>query len=272
VTDKVEARKEGGPRPWLRYLPLAALVLATIAVFASGAHRLLSLETIVAYRDKLQALVQSNGPLAVLAYSATYVIAVTLSVPGAVFLTILGGFLFGWFFGGMIAAVSATLGAIFVFLIASTSVGDLLIRKAGPRLAKLADGFRRDAFSYLLFLRFMPIMPFWLTNLAPALFGVRPRTFATATMIGILPSTFTFAVAGDGLDSVIANQKANLSACQAAGRTHCAFDLDLWMILTPQVLAAFAALGILVLIPIALRRWRGALSTPARNKPNARAR
>ena len=103
-------------RSWTRYLPLAALGGAMVIVFATGAHRIFSLETIVAYRDKLQAFVDHYGPMAVIAYAAVYVVAVALSIPGAVFLTILGGFLFGWFFGGAVAAVSATLGAVLVFL------------------------------------------------------------------------------------------------------------------------------------------------------------
>lgn len=251
-----EAEDRDRPRSWKRWLPLAALVVATAAVFATGAHRLLSLEAIVAYRDRLQALVQAYGPVSVIAYSAVYVAAVALSLPGAVFMTMLGGFLFGWLVGGAVAALSATLGAIVVFTIARTSVGDILARKAGPRLARLADGFRQDAFSYLLFLRLLPIMPFWLTNLAPALFGVRVQTFALATMIGILPGTFTFAVAGAGLDSVIAAQKAAFRACKRSGRADCAFDLSVWSILTPQLLAAFAALGLMALIPVVLRHWR----------------
>jgi uncharacterized membrane protein YdjX (TVP38/TMEM64 family) len=256
VTDKTRAQERDRPRSWTRYIPLAVLVAAMIAAFASGAHRLLSLETIVAYRDRLQGFVEHYGPISVLVYSAVYVTAVALSVPGAVFMTVLGGFLFGWLFGGIIAAVSATLGAVLVFLIARTSIGDILARKAGPRLSRLADGFRRDAFSYLLFLRLMPIVPFWLTNLAPALFGVRAETFALATMIGILPATFTFAIAGSGFDSVIAAQKASFKACKATGRTDCSFDLNVWTILTPQILAAFAALGVMALVPILVRHWR----------------
>ncbi len=256
VAARNDADKEAEPRSWMRYLPLAALVLAMAVVFATGAYRVLSLETIVAYRDRLQGLVAHYGPVAVIAYAAFYVTAVALSIPGAVFLTILGGFLFGWFFGGAVASVSATLGAVLVFMIASTSLGDILARKAGPRLQKLADGFREDAFSYLLFLRFLPIMPFWLTNLAPALFGVRLETFALATMIGVLPATFTFATAGAGLDSVIAAQKTSFQACKASGRSDCAFDLDIWSLLTPQIMAAFAALGVMALVPVILRHWR----------------
>lgn len=255
MADAIET-KHRAPASWRRYLPLAVLLLCTAAVLASGAHRLLSLENIVAYRDRLQAVADAHGSLALLAYCAAYVSAVALSVPGAVFLTILGGFLFGWLVGGAVAAFSATLGALLVFLIARTSIGDVLARKAGPRLSALADGFRQDAFSYLLFLRLLPVVPFWLANLAPACFGVRTRTFAAATMIGILPATFAFASAGAGLDSVIAAQKEALRACKRAGRTDCAFDLSAWSILTPELLAALAALGVVALIPVAVRRWR----------------
>ncbi|HEX8168647.1 MAG TPA: VTT domain-containing protein [Beijerinckiaceae bacterium] len=257
MTAANEAEAQGRTGSWIRYLPLAVLiVLSAAAAFASYRYNFLSLEKIVAYRDRLQGFVHAYGPMAVIAYSASYVTIVALSIPGGVFMTILGGFLFGWLFGGAIASVSATLGAVLVFLIARTSVGDILVRKAGPRLQKFAEGFREDAFSYLLFLRFLPIMPFWMTNLAPALFGVRLETFAFATMIGILPATFTFATAGAGLDSVIAAQKASFSACKASGRVDCAFDLDVWSLLTPQILAAFAALGVMALIPVVVRHWR----------------
>lgn len=268
-----EIDKDRAPAPsWKRYLPLAALAFGTALVFATGAHRLLSLETVVAYRDRLQALVHEHGVLALAAYAAVYVTAVGLSVPGAVFLTILGGFLFGWLLGGAVAALSATLGALLVFLVARTSIGDVLARKAGPRLAALADDLRQDAFSYLLFLRLLPIMPFWLANLAPAFFGVRADTFAAATMIGILPATFAFASAGAGLDSVIAAQKAAFHACKRAGRSDCTFDLSAWSILTPELLAAFAALGVVALIPVAARRWRRRRprpSTAGDGRPNA---
>ena len=263
--DKPELNE--GPRSWTRYLPMAVLVIAMIAVFASGGHRLLSIETIVAYRDWLQAAVDQYGPMAIIGYSAVYVTVVALSVPGAAILTILGGFLFGWLFGGAVAAISATLGAIIVFLIARTSFGDILLRRAGSRLQKLADGFREDAFSYLLFLRFLPIMPFWLTNLACALFGVRSKTFALGTLIGVLPASFTFATAGAGLDSVIGAQKASFQACQTAGRTDCVLSFSLRSVVTPEIVGALIALGVLSLIPVAIRRFRRAKGLADASRP-----
>ena len=142
------------------------------------------------------------------------------------FLTLLGGFLFGWLVGGAAAAVAATIGATGLFLIARTSIGDALLHRAGSRVQRLAAGFREDAFSYLLFLRFLPVVPFWITNLASALFGVPLKTFFLATQIGVIPATYAFAVAGSGLDSVIDAQSRAREACLAAGGTDCAFDFQ----------------------------------------------
>lgn len=247
-----------------RYLPLLALAAGMGAVFATGAHRYLSLEALLSHRERLQGFVAAHHAAALGLYVAVYVAAVALSVPGAVFLTILGGFLFGWLVGGAAAALSAATGAVVVFLIASTSVGDVLLRKAGPRLQGLAQGFQDDAFSYLLFLRVMPVFPFWLTNLAPALFGVRLRTFALATLIGVIPGTLAFATAGAGLDSVVAAQSAARNACLAAGGQDCGLDLGLRSILTPKLLAALGALGLLSLVPVVLKRFRGTRAGLAR--------
>jgi uncharacterized membrane protein YdjX (TVP38/TMEM64 family) len=241
----------------LRFMPLIVLGAAMIAVFATGTHRQLTLENVAAHRDWLQASVDAHQSKALAIYMLVYVAVVSLSIPGAALLTIIGGFLFGWLVGGAAAATAGTLGAIVIFSIARTSFGDILLRKAGPRLQNLAEGFRNDAFSYLLFLRVLPIVPFWLTNLAPALFGVRLRTFALATQIGVLPATFTFATTGAGLDSVIAAQQQGQKACLSAGNTQCPLDLDLGTLLTPELIAAFAALGLLSLVPVLVRRRMG---------------
>ena len=242
------------PSLW-RLLPLALLLLGAAAVFATGAHRYLSLEALIQQREQLQSFVASRGTTAMLVYMAVYVTAVTLSVPGAVFLTIIGGFLFGWLVGGAAAAIAATLGATGVFLIARTSIGDALLKRAGPRLQALAAGFREDAFSYLLFLRFLPVVPFWVTNLACALFGVPLRTFVLGTMIGLIPGTYAFAVAGSGLDSIIGAQQQARDACLAAGGSECGLDLSLASLLTPQIVAAFVALGVLALAPVLVKRF-----------------
>ena len=155
-----------------------------------------------------------------------------------------------------------------MFLIARSAIGEFLTRRAGPFAARLAEGFRADAFNYLLFLRLVPF-PFWLVNLAPALFGVRLSTFVAATAIGILPATVTFAVFGAGLGTVMAAQEAQYSACLAAGRNDCSVDFDASNVLTPTLLAALVALGVLALVPVLARRlWGRRMSAGVPSKPH----
>lgn len=251
-------RQDGGRgRGLWRYAPLALILLGAAAFFATGAHRYLKPDALVEHRERLQDFVAAHHVKAMLAYMLAYVTLVTLSIPGAVFLTLLGGFLFGWLVGGAAAVLSATAGAVGIFLIARTSVGDALLRRAGARVQRLAEGFRRDAFSYLLFVRIVPIVPFWLTNLASALFGVPLRTFALATLIGLVPGTYAFAVAGSGLDDILMDQIAARDACRAAGGAHCPIRLSWKSLVTPPLMAAFGALGLLALVPVILRRLFG---------------
>jgi uncharacterized membrane protein YdjX (TVP38/TMEM64 family) len=255
TADNDHDRRTEARRALTRFLPLAVLIAAMIAVVATGAHKELKLENLIARRDDLRAFVATHEVQALGLYVLVYVGVVALSVPGAVFVTIFGGFLFGWLVGGLAAILSAIVGSIIVFLIASTALGDVLVQRAGPRLRRLADGFREDAFSYLLFLRLVPLFPLWLVNLAPALFGVPLKTFALATAIGIVPGTFAFAFTGAGLDSVIAAQKAAKLACIAAGGTDCYMKIDFQALVTPKLLIALALLGLVALIPILVRRY-----------------
>jgi uncharacterized membrane protein YdjX (TVP38/TMEM64 family) len=222
-----------------------------------GWHRELSFETLVRHRASIDAFVAQHYAAALAAFVALYIVVTALSIPGAVVLTICGGILFGWLAGGLAAIVGATTGATIIFSIARTACGESLMRSVGPRVRKIANGFRSNAFSYLLFLRLVPIFPFWLVNLAPALVGVRLATFVGATALGIVPGTFAYAVVGDGLDSMIRAEGAAFRACIAAGHADCRVHFDMAAVLTPQLLGALAALGLIALIPIVLRRRRG---------------
>lgn len=230
---------------WLRWLPLAAILGFSILAIVQGWHEKFTLAELADRRDWLRGLVETNALLTMLVYGAVYVVAVALSFPGASLLTVLGGFLFGWLWGGALAATAATLGASLIFLAARTSVGELLRRRSGGQIARLAQGFRKDAFHYLLFLRLVPLFPFWLVNLAPACFHVRLRTFVLATFFGILPGTFAYAWLGRGLDSILEKQARSGGDFRVA-------DLVTW-----QILVAFAVLGLVALMPVVIKRLRG---------------
>lgn len=246
---------------WLRRLwPLLLLIAAAAFALAMGWHRYLTLQELVERREALRAAIEGSTPLAVLAFMAIYAATIALSLPGGAVLTLAGGFLFGWLLGGTAAIIAATLGAIVVFLVARSALGEPLAARAGPWLSRLRQGFQEDAFNYLLFLRLVPVFPFWLVNLAPALLGVSLKTYALATVIGIIPGTFAFAIAGKGLDSVIAAQQAAHQSCLAKmgsdAEELCPYVLEPGALLTPGLLAGLVALGIVALIPIAVKRFK----------------
>jgi len=218
---------------------------------------------LVTHRAAIDHFIAGHFGLALLAFVTLYIVVVALSIPGAIVLTVAGGILFGWLVGGLAAIGGATLGATLVFIAARGACGEGVMSRAGPRLMKIAEGVRADAFSYLLFLRLVPVFPFWLVNLAPALVGVRLRTFVGATVLGIIPGTFAFTLVGAGLDSVIRAQGAAYRACLAAGRSGCRLDFDMYAALTPQLLVALAALGVVALIPMIIRRRRAASDVAA---------
>lgn len=228
----------------LRYLPLAVIALALAAGYGVGLQHYLSFDALAARRETLIGFVDANRLAAAAIFVAIYTTAVALSFPAASVLTIFGGFLFGWLIGGLLTVAAATTGAVLIFLATRTAFGDLLKRRAGPALAKLASGLERDAFGYLLVLRLAPVFPFFLVNIAPGFFGVRLRTFFTATVLGILPGTFAYAYLGQGIDSII------LSAARA-GRHVTPGDL-----VTPEITIAFAALAVVAAIPLAFRKLR----------------
>ncbi len=244
-------------RRWKRFIaPLCAVALLG-AGYAFGLHNYFTLQSIAENRAALADYTDSHRVMSVVAFVAVYTAAVAVSFPGASILTILAGLLFGWAVGGAAAIFSATLGAAIVFQIAKSSFGDVLTRKAGPFLSRISAGFADDAFNYLLFLRLVPAFPFWLVNIAAALANVKLRTFTITTFLGIIPGTFAFAFVGAGLDSVITAQQATHTQCVAAKSAgECPFGLSVSSLVTTELLLAFAALGVVALIPVIIKKWK----------------
>jgi uncharacterized membrane protein YdjX (TVP38/TMEM64 family) len=240
--------------PLGRWLPFLLLLMVVVVVFATGWHRQLSLEALIRHRDQVDALVGAHHLAALAGFIVVYIAAVTLSLPGAAVLTVAGGLLFGTGVGGTAAVAAATIGATFVFLIARSAVGGWLVRRAGGLADRITGGFRRDAFHYLLFLRLVPIFPFWIVNLVAALAGVRLAPFVTATALGIVPGTIAFAFFGASLDHAVATQAASYRACLAGGGDDCRLDFDVTAVATPELVAALVVLGLIALAPVVLRR------------------
>lgn len=237
--ESVEQTSQEGSSMVKRLLPLGVLALVAIGIFASGLHNYLSFDALKENREALLALVDEYGALAPLAFIVIYALATAVSLPGAIVLTITGGFLFGTLFGGFCVVIGATLGAVIIFLIAKTALGDALRNKAGPWMAKMEAGFKENALSYLLILRLVPLFPFWLVNLVPAFLGMALPTYALGTFIGIIPGSFAYASVGAGLGTVF--DQGDVPGLE--------------ILADPKVWGPMAALVVLALVPIAYKHF-----------------
>ncbi len=233
-------------RHWRRWVPLGVLVLGTILFFACGLNRYVSLEKLRAHHQELAAFVAAHYLMALLLYAGIYVAFVALSLPGAVWLTIIAGFLFGVAQATCITVVAATIGACLIFLAARTSLGAYLHEHAGPWLAKVERGFVENQWSYLLMMRLVPVVPFFVANLLPAFLGVSLGVFVLTTALGIIPGTLVYSIVGAGLGSVLDSDDA----------------LSWRGLLNPEIKLALTGLGLLAALPIAVKYWRRRKGTP----------
>lgn len=231
--------------------------LAVIGILlALGWHEQISLESLVRQRAMLVALVAEHPFMALASFVAFYALAAGMALPGVVFLTIGGGALFGGFIGGFAAMVGATAGATAVFLIGKTLLRRVAMQWLGPQVRRFAEGFSHGAFNYLLFMRLVPIFPFTLGNLLPALCGMRILPYIVATFIGIAPMTLAIAFFGAGFDSALGAEIARYNACRAADGETCRLAFSIWMAVTPQFMVGLVALGLAALLPAVIKRYR----------------
>jgi uncharacterized membrane protein YdjX (TVP38/TMEM64 family) len=243
--------------PWQGWAPLLIIAALSGLVLAMGWHHYLSFKTIGLNYDALRAFIADNLLLAVLLYAGLYIAVIALSMPGGLIMTLAGGLLFGWQLGAPVTIIAATIGATIIFLIAKTSFGEALAAKAGPWIGKLRQGFQENALSYLLFLRLVPAFPFVVVNLAPALLGVPLSTYIVGTLIGIIPGTTAYSIAGAGLGSVVQSQNKIYAACLAEkGEGNCAYSIDFSALVTKELVFAGAALGVVALIPVVVNWYK----------------
>ncbi|MBS0558727.1 MAG: TVP38/TMEM64 family protein [Proteobacteria bacterium] len=227
--------------PWLRLLPLLLLIGALAAALWLGLPGDLSWHALAERQAALTAAAAAHPASALAAYVGLYALIAALSIPATTVMSAAGGLLFGTVLGSIAAVAGATLGAVLLFLIVRAAFRPLLARRLAPVLARIGPALERDGFGALLALRLVPLFPFWLVNLAPALVGMRLLPFAAATLLGIVPASVVLVSVGAGLGGVLA----------AGG------EPDLTVLVSPRVLLPLAGLALLSLLPTLWRRWRG---------------
>lgn len=231
-------------RPWLRRLPIL-VILAAALIGAIAFRDALSFESLARHRETLLAFRDAHYLWAVLAFLATYVAIVALSLPGGTVATLAGGFLFGLFPGVLYNVLGAGTGAVLVFLAARTGFGDALSQRldsAGGKAARLQAALRDNEWSVLFLMRLVPLVPFFIANLIPAFVGTSLTRFAVSTFVGIIPGALVFTSVGSGLGDVFARGEAP----------------DLGIIFTPPVLLPLLGLAALAALPMLLRAFKGA--------------
>jgi uncharacterized membrane protein YdjX (TVP38/TMEM64 family) len=210
------------------------LPVVMVAFFMIGGPHWLSLEYLREHRQALTEFTERHYLAMLMMCGVGYALSTALSLPGATALSLLLGFLFGRWIGTMLVVVSATAGAAAVFWLARYFLMDWAKQRlqAHALSNKVLEGFQVDAFNYLLFLRLVPLFPFWLVNLAPAFTSVTMRTYLITTFIGIMPGSFVFANLGQSLGNIE----------------------SLEQLLSWQTILALSLLGGLSLIPVLSKR------------------
>jgi len=238
-----------------RYLPLAIIATGLLLAYSLGLHRYLSLEVFLDSREVLSRFVSQNTLLASVGYVVGYAVLVAFAFPAAAIFTVASGFLFGWFLGGLLTIIGATIGATVIFVAARYAFGDLLRKRAGGAIARFADGFRDDAFAYLLVLRLTPVMPFVAVNVAPAFFDVALRTYVMATLIGIIPGSMVYAFLGSGINQALLNVGEG--------------DVEIADLVTIEMTIALLGLAALAILGLVLKKtyFRGRRPAAAEAKP-----
>jgi uncharacterized membrane protein YdjX (TVP38/TMEM64 family) len=243
----METPATGNGKPRLsivRLVPLLVLGAGLVAFFALGLNEYLTLDLLKENRDGLKAWVADHKTQAVLLFIVAYIVVAAFSLPLGALFSVAGGFLFGSVFGAAWIVIGATVGATILFLVAKTALGDPLRQRFAEQTKALEEGFRANAFSYMMLLRLVPLFPFWLVNLAASFTGVSVATFVVTTFIGIIPGAFVFASIGNGLNALFeAGEEPDLSLLALLSR--------------PDFYIPIIGLIVLSLIPIVYRAFAG---------------
>jgi uncharacterized membrane protein YdjX (TVP38/TMEM64 family) len=238
----------------LKWVPLIALMVALGVIFALGWHTAL-IRTIGLNLEPIKAFVAGHRVTAIAVFTLIYAAAVVLVPPAGAVLTIGGGLVFGALYSGPATVIGATMGATVLFLIVRTSLGQAIAARAGDWVNRLREGFADNAFSYMLFLRLVPVFPFFVVNVVPGLLGVPLRTFVLGTLIGIIPGTAAYALLGEGAGSIFAKANADYAQCTVQRpASACPYSLSFADLVTPELITAFVVLALVALVPVALSR------------------
>ena len=205
---------------------LAVVITAALGLYFTVGAQYLSLEKLQSLLGQARGFAQAHAVVAILGFAAIYIVVTALSLPGAALLTLFAGAVFGLLTGTVLVSFASSIGATLAMLASRHLFRDAVQGRFGDRLKRIDAGIAREGGFYLFALRLVPVFPFFVINLAMGLTAIRAWTFYWISQLGMLAGTVVFVNAGREL-----------------GRLQ-----SLSGILSPRLLLAFAALGLLPLI------------------------
>lgn len=223
-----------------RFLPISLILIMMIIAYALGFFHIFNLEKIKQFDSFLKIYVEEHPFLSPMTFIGIYILMAALSIPDGFILSILGGYLFYQPWSTFFVVTGASIGATIIFLATKTAFGDLLFKKKFAFLKKLEEGFQKNETSYLLFLRFVPLFPFVLVNLAAGFFKVRTSVFIWTTFVGAFPSAYLLTQVGRGLTNIFKEDEA----------------FAVKNIFSTQVIISLVCLAILGVVPIFYKKWK----------------
>lgn len=224
---------------FLKRLPLIAILAAAI-IGAFTLRDYFSFEALAENREALLAYRDAHYLASVLGFVIIYIMIAGFSLPGASIATLTGGFLFGVFPGVLYNVTGAATGATLLFLAARWGMGEKLAARmeSSEGLVKsIKDGIDENQWSMLFIIRLVPVVPFFVANLIPAMVGVPLRRFVISTFFGIIPGGLVYTSVGAGLGEVFARGERP----------------DLGVIFEPQILLPILGLSALAALPMVLK-------------------
>jgi len=190
---------------WRRVWPLLFVLALAGMVVASGAYRYLSFEAIEMVGQGLQRFVSRHWLLSLLGLMSIFAVLTASVTPGVFFVTILAGFLFGPWVGGIATSIAATAGALVVYWVGSSVAQDWFQRRIEAQqglVGRICSRIDQDTFAYVLAARLVVSVPFHLINIAAGVMRVRLVPYASATFLGILPAHLIYCWIGSRLDEI----------------------------------------------------------------------
>jgi len=221
-----------------RFIPLLIIGVAILLAVKFNVLHYLNYTSLKQYHTQLVLYVDQYIWRAILLFCLAYIAVTVISFPGATMFSLLAGFLFGSIIGTLLVVISATIGATLLVIAVRLAFGESVAAKIGSKIKFMEKNLKHNVFFYLLSLRLLPIVPFWLINLAAGVLDIKLRDFILTTFIGIIPGAFVYVNIGTSLTTIFANNTN---------------DFKLNSLVSPQILIALTLLAILSVIPVVIK-------------------